>query len=477
MKTHLQIIRILNVIFFTATSIVVFSQNKSNAFDAGGYTYSQNNEKNPCISAEEYVRINNEVKANLKKLGLEKRPFSSPLTTSFIWPLRLASGFSQCEYHFIGAYVDQNTATTAVQDYNCESNTYDGHQGTDIAIWPYGFYKMDHNQIEVIAAAAGTIVQRADGNFDRNCASNTLTANSIIIQHADGSYAYYWHMKNGSVTPKIVGQTVAVGEYLGVVGSSGSSTGPHLHFEVRTSTAITSYKDPFAGNCNLLNTNSWWISQKPHTNPAVLKVSVNTTDLVSPACPTTETPNESNSFTIPFQGPGLAPGYAKFYLFLREATVGTTVDLKILNPNGSTFTSWTYSVNTFYKVSYWGWSKLLPTISGTYTFQATYNGITCATNFDIINPLGLQNTAELTQLKLFPNPTNTSFTLVSDQMENGKYHYTMTSVSGQILKTDTFEIDANEIQKEISIAELPAGIYFLTLENTHSRAVKKIIKQ
>jgi hypothetical protein len=157
--------------------------------------------------------------------------------------------------------------------------------------------------------------------------------------------------------------------------------------------------------------------------------------------------------------------------------VGTTVDLKILNPNGTTFTSWTYPVNTFYKVSYWGWSKLLPTISGTYTFQATYNGITCATNFDIINPLGLQNTDELTHLKLFPNPTNTSFTLVSDQMENGKYHYTMTSIFGQILKTDTFEIDANEIQKEISIAELPAGIYFLTLENTHSKAVKKIIKK
>jgi len=40
------------------------------------------------------------------------------------------------------------------------SNTYDGHHGTDIAIWPYSFYKMDNNQIEVIAAAAGTITQK-----------------------------------------------------------------------------------------------------------------------------------------------------------------------------------------------------------------------------------------------------------------------------------------------------------------------------
>ncbi len=150
-----------------------------------------------------------------------------------------------------------------------------------------------------------------------------FTANSIIIQHADGTYALYWHMKNGSVTSKTVGQTVEVGEYLGVVGSSGSSSGPHLHFEIRTSAASNSYKDPFSGTCNLLNATSWWASQKAHTNPAIFKVSVNTTDLVAPGCPTTETPNESDSFTIPFQGAGLAPGYAKFYIFCEKSNGGT----------------------------------------------------------------------------------------------------------------------------------------------------------
>ena len=51
--------------------------------------------------------------------------------------------------------------------------------------------------------------------------------------HADGSVAWYGHMKAGSLTNKAVGQTVSSGEYLGIVGSSGNSTGPHLHFGIR----------------------------------------------------------------------------------------------------------------------------------------------------------------------------------------------------------------------------------------------------
>src|SRR6185436_725527 len=101
----------------------------------------------------------------------------------------------------------------------------------------------------------------------------------------------------------------------------------------------------------------------------VIKVASNTTDIVLPGCPTTETPNETNVFAIPFQGSGLPAGYAKFYIFIRDEISGLTADCKILNPNQSTFSNWSYTSTANNKTNIRGFSKVLPTIPGTYTFQ------------------------------------------------------------------------------------------------------------
>ncbi len=52
----------------------------------------------------------------------------------------------------------------------------------------------------------------------------------IVISHADGYTSHYGHCEKVEVSP---GQNVAAGEIIGTVGSSGVSTGPHLHFEIR----------------------------------------------------------------------------------------------------------------------------------------------------------------------------------------------------------------------------------------------------
>ena len=54
----------------------------------------------------------------------------------------------------------------------------------------------------------------------------------VIIQHSDGNFTVYAHLEKGTITVK-AGDTVRQGQVIAKVGSSGRSTGPHLHFEVR----------------------------------------------------------------------------------------------------------------------------------------------------------------------------------------------------------------------------------------------------
>jgi murein DD-endopeptidase MepM/ murein hydrolase activator NlpD len=77
----------------------------------------------------------------------------------------------------------------------------------------------------VFAAAGGTvIVARADGGW------NGGYGNYVVVDHGGGVQTLYAHLSSVSVS---VGQSVAQGQVVGGLGSTGKSTGPHLHFEVR----------------------------------------------------------------------------------------------------------------------------------------------------------------------------------------------------------------------------------------------------
>ena len=90
--------------------------------------------------------------------------------------------------------------------------------------------------VPVHAAVAGTVILAAS-SVD---AQGNLTGygNYVLIAHADGYNTLYAHLDKIRVT---VGQTLQQGEVLGLLGSTGWSTGPHVHFEVRNGSV---YVDP-----------------------------------------------------------------------------------------------------------------------------------------------------------------------------------------------------------------------------------------
>ncbi len=184
---------------------------------------------------------------------------------TYRFPMELPAAGEQQPY--ITAYRDLDD-TAAVQDWNCGSNTYDGHKGTDIGIG--GFPVMDNGSRWVVAAAPGTVTFVSEGCFDRcttaDCECGGGFGNYVKITHADGKSTFYGHMMMGSVQVSL-NQTVTCGQHLGRVGSSGYSTGPHLHFEPRY--ASNTSDDPFSGPCG--GPTSFWVAQGAYNSlPASL---------------------------------------------------------------------------------------------------------------------------------------------------------------------------------------------------------------
>jgi murein DD-endopeptidase MepM/ murein hydrolase activator NlpD len=86
---------------------------------------------------------------------------------------------------------------------------------------------------EDIANAIGTPILAADaGKVVTAGWTNVGYGNHIIIDHENGYMTLYGHLSQINV---VAGQRVARGALIGLMGSTGRSTGPHLHFEIRTS--------------------------------------------------------------------------------------------------------------------------------------------------------------------------------------------------------------------------------------------------
>lgn len=84
----------------------------------------------------------------------------------------------------------------------------------------------------VHAVGSGTVVQTGWGG---------AYGNQIVIRMSDGMYTQYGHLSSIGVS---VGQKVTPGDVIGLSGATGNATGPHLHFEARTTAEYGSDVDP-----------------------------------------------------------------------------------------------------------------------------------------------------------------------------------------------------------------------------------------
>lgn len=134
----------------------------------------------------------------------QSAPTSNP--GGYIWPVNS---------HYITSTVGGRASPGGIGSTN--------HKGTDIGRVGYSS--------SIYAAKAGTVIiseySRSYGNY-------------VVVSHGSGNTTLYAHMSSRKVS---VGQRVNQGDVLGITGSTGNSTGPHLHFEIKENDAII---DPIA---------------------------------------------------------------------------------------------------------------------------------------------------------------------------------------------------------------------------------------
>ncbi|MGI8551843.1 MAG: M23 family metallopeptidase [Dehalococcoidia bacterium] len=132
------------------------------------------------------------------------------------------------------------------------------HQG-------YGQGGIDYGMPEgtqVLAAADGTIVITSAGfsDEDHTCVDvDPCLGNFVILEHGNGYLTIYGHLQYGSIQAAI-GSAVTRGQVIANSGNTGSTTGPHLHFEVQHNGVRV---DPYAGSLVPAYPKYLWTTAQP----------------------------------------------------------------------------------------------------------------------------------------------------------------------------------------------------------------------
>ncbi len=390
---------------------------------------------------------------------VERSDKARKVETKFHFPLQVTgTAREMAKYWFFSGYVDSDPGG-GISDYNNGDFTYNGHLGTDYAIWPYEWKRVEENQVEVIAAAAGILEDKIDGNPHNHCDWNQPSGwNAVYIRHADGSLGIYGHLKNGTVINKSIGESIEVGEVLGVVASSGRSTGPHLHFEIHDEAG--NVIDPFFGPDNTID-ESLWVNQEAYMEKAVLDILISSAEFGA-QCPVPEELNEE-----PFYMPGDLVYFTRFYAHHHEPGYDATIEVK--QPNGTVEWSFIDQNSQWNSGSWWWHSRVLPSNApfGMWTVEVTFNGKTVNKQFQV-GDLTTDVTEHLSNkaVKVYPIPTSSELFLSSSEFDLSNCNMKIHNLLGEAQNIELISSSAS--QATIKCKSIPTGNYMLHLFDQNS---------
>ena len=139
---------------------------------------------------------------------------------------------------FISARDEEATGNSYLGDGACTVSIY-SQSGTGSFTWPttatwlsgYDYTPPTHNGLDFDGDYGSPIYASDSGVIVYSGWSVVGYGNLIVVDHDDGWQTFYGHLLDGSMLP--CGTNVTKGELIAYMGSTGNSTGPHLHFELR----------------------------------------------------------------------------------------------------------------------------------------------------------------------------------------------------------------------------------------------------
>jgi murein DD-endopeptidase MepM/ murein hydrolase activator NlpD len=418
-----------------------------------------------CISESQTRAISEEISQNISALKAQGKLHSNASVQSvptLYWPVQQSANFSYPNYYAVDNYVDLDTVNPdSLLDWNCGTRTYDligyNHAGVDIFLWPFSWNMMEAEQVEIISAADGIIVGLNDGNPDQNCDNSNPSWNAVYVQHAGGYQGWYGHMKTNSLTSKSIGDSVYTGEYLGLVGSSGVSLGPHLHFELHDSLGIV--VDPYFGPCNTISA-SLWANQKPYYESALNLLLTHDSAPSFAACPFVDTIHAKDYFM-----PGDLVYFSTYY---RDQLLGQNSTHTIYDPSNTIWNTWVNaSTAPHYEASYWYWNLTLPSNAqtGTWRFEVTYENQTYSHDFYVGITTGASEDLAFNSLQVYPNPSTGIFSISGlDHQDSQVFIKTLQgNVVQECISSDSKEFRVSE--------NIPSGFYLIEVQD-NSGSVK-----